>query len=1356
MPRNWPRRRLIVLLVICGLVAGGWLALWLLTQPGVVASFVMGRLAQMSGGEATYDSASWIDSNQLEIRGFKLVAPALSGPESEIASVDSLVLNMAISGIFSGEVVYGVKIDGATLRVAENQNAPWDYNLNTLTPPEEGGGKAEFLPTILVSGLRLETGTYDPDRSDSWVLSGRANFAGQAVVDPTTEDYRFQLDELTADEGRAPLKLQGQLDPDGERVEAAVTGVMLDEELKDLMPASVVRRVWSEFDLKGAVDSITAVFQAGQPPEIALALDDVKLVIPRRVFTPEFIEWSNYSYGQIMPGEHDENPLLHVNSGRIIFSGSSLQLERLDGVIIGDSGTESMTPVPYVIDFMLSDLPSMAALPDGASLDEVLARTGMDLRIKTRGFQLDHGASAGLPREVAEIFELFGVQSCFVEIEMNFSRAAGDSTDDPISYEGALVIRDAAGAFRGFPYPLEDLDAHIVFDDKLIQLKDLHARGSGDSLIAMAGVVSSEAQPSVQINLAATDLPLDSSLIDAMPDGARSMMLSLFGKHGARSKVVSGGDSTGHEHVGLDLDISRPSGRDQETTLSGQITFDELELTWDGFPYPITLGKGRLDWHDGILDIENVSGNGPVAMSTAGEGEGVVIGEIVLPTEDQAATGNLEIVVKGDTISPELIQALDRIAQEEARLLRGLGIGGVVDYAGEFTVIPGGEPEYDLVLKLVDGFADPQDDVAGMLGLPGPIWPADFRLDQLQASLVVSTEMVIIESMHGHNDLTNLDLEGRIGSGAAGSIDLSVVVDALPVSDRIAVVFPESEQEILTGLWNRWAGSGQVSLLLDVPERDLVDGVVSAVRIETGDGHVCRLKEGSISFDQKELVIDDVSLEFERPQLVPPWELAMDGVIGRGEVAAGRMKISSPRARFGSPFLSAVVSALMPSGPRETWDGMQLDGWFAGEFDLKEDPESFWELWLEPREVSAVHEGQRLEARFDSGRVSMLGSGEAMGQIVGESNFGRFDIEGQARIGEASEIDLDFEFEGRLGDPAARAILPESLGGPLGELDWQDGEGTRIQQGQLFIRLGDDDEPLEILAEGDVLLQGAGMDLGMEIQSIDASLRGRYHAPEGQVATLDVRMDAPSLVAGGRTVEGFNGGMSLSESGDVLKINADRGRVGTGAVSVGASLAIDADDPNRSSDADDWEVELLIANADLVKLFAVEQDPDQEELEESSGSVKDEIEGRVHMSLFMAGQFSEPVSRRGVGRIRITDAVIGDVPIIMGIQQMLHLTVPTLSRPDFVEIEYYVTGSEIVLDQILIESSLGEFSVFSMTGSGTFDYGSGEIDAVLYPRGGLLIVDDIIGFVQDQVYGIGVSGPISDPEIGLVPFPKLR
>ena len=42
------------------------------------------------------------------------------------------------------------------------------------------------------------------------------------------------------------------------------------------------------------------------------------------------------------------------------------------------------------------------------------------------------------------------------------------------------------------------------------------------------------------------------------------------------------------------------------------------------------------------------------------------------------------------------------------------------------------------------------------------------------------------------------------------------------------------------------------------------------------------------------------------------------------------------------------------------------------------------------------------------------------------------------------------------------------------------------------------------------------------------------------------------------------------------------------------------------------------------------------------------------------------------------------------------------------------------------------------------------------PGGGLLVVDDLIGLFQDQLYAVGISGPVEDPEVGVVPFPGLR
>ena len=927
-----------------------------------------------------------------------------------------------------------------------------------------------------------------------------------------------------------------------------------------------------------------------------------------------------------------------------------------------------------------------------------------------------------------------------------------------------MNIRDASGAFKRFPYPLHQLSAEIAFDSKMIHLEDLVSRGSGTSTVAMHGQVSADGQPSVNIKLTASDLPLDAALINAMPPEATSMMRSLFGRHGATTVVASGAESTDHEHVGLNLDITRPVGPDQYTTLSGIISFDQLNLTWDGFPYPIELGRGRLNWHGDHLDIESASGDGPVAISTAGGGTGTVAGRIVLPEQDRPASGALEIVVSGDRITRELMDAMNTIAPQDAEVLDKLGITGTVDYQGTVQIVPGGSADYDMYLKLVDGRVDPAGGLSNVLGLPGPVWPEDFELYEVEATLLATPQRTVIERLHGHNDRTNLDLEGVITASPEPDLSLSLVIDGLPITDRVAVVFPENERGTLLGIWEEWDGDGHVSILLDVAGANAsrINGTITAIRLETGDGHVCRLKEGEITFDQEALGLSGVELAFDEPGDDIPgdagWVMSVEGRMERGLGGVDRIGIGTDLGRFGSPFLSGVMAIVMPEDVRQTWLDMKLDGWFAGQFAIDTLREPEWELWLEPREVSVTHRGEVIAATFESARVDMDSRGHASGHVVGQSTIGDFDVTGSAVQDDGTRVSVDFEFDGRLEEPGAQAILPSSVGDTLAELHWSDGEGTRITDGVLRMHVGEDGEPVSVLVEGAVQTRQAAMDVGLEVTHIDATLLGRYEVPEGQPPTLDVRFESPQLAAAERPVFGVQGRMSLSDDGRVLQISDVRGTIADGGITGDAQLAVEPDDPGRSTDLDDWSMELLIANADLLRLFGGEKMPGAEPVEPAAAEEMEDttVEGRVFMSLFLGGQYGEPLSRRGRGHLRITDAVLGDVPVIVGIQQMLQLTVPTLSRPDFVDIAYYVSGEQIVLEDILIESSLGEISPFSMTGTGTFDWVEGEIDAVLYPRGGLLVVDDLIGLFQDQLYAVGISGPVEDPEVGVVPFPGLR
>ena len=1347
---------MIILVVIASLLLVGSVASWILLRPGVMASFASDAIEELVGGEVTFNDAEWIGSDLLEIDGVELRAPGLSGPEGLIARIDSLVLQLDLGGLWDGDVLRDVTIDGGLLRVAEDRANQWSYNLDRLKTKSETGGSGR-LPNLEITGIRVEMGTFDSFVEDSWQIVGSASFIGSAGNDSIADEFLFKLTKLNDGEADDAITVLGAIDGSRDRLALQVNGVTLTEQIRSMMPAMKVQEIWNAFDLQGSLGLIEVVFEKDRSPQMSLSLEDVNLILPPDLFAED--PWSHYRAGEI--SEVVGSPRLHVNKGTIRFTGDSFHLEDLDGYLLGEEGVGEVSSVPYVINLDVESLPRMGALGEVDDIQSILERTPFNLDISTRGFRFEEGGAADLPGEVAEIFDLFGVEVCTVDISLRFSRAASSSAAiEPVAFAGEMAIDEAAGAFKRFPYPLRNLTARIDFDDMMIHLKELVANGSGESVIRMSGEVSSVAQPSVDIHLDSTDLPLDAALIDAMPSGARTMMRSLFAKHGALTTVPPNGPVGNHELVGLDLDIHRAEGLEEDTFLSGFINFDQLDITADDFPYPINLGKGRLHWHDSQLDIENATGDGPVTMRTYGGGEGTLRGKIRLPGIDEPATGELDLVVRGDSINPKLLGAIDELAPAEAETLRNMGLRGSLDYAGQVSVVPGGDVGYSLVMKLEDGTVDPKDGLAANFGLSGPIWPESFMLGDMQASMLVSRGHVHIESLRGQNELTTLDLKGSIQSRPIQDLNLSLVVDRLPLSSRAigsGVIFPPDEQETIHEIWDKWDGRGTISIEMGIggAEGESIDGSVYEFWVESADGHTARMSSGHVAFDEAEATLGDLVLEFRPPDFsgVGSWFLAVDGALGR-DGGTDVVEISTDRGRFGSPLLSGVVSSLMPTESGELWESLDVDGWFGGTMNLDTGSDPPWRLSMVPEDVAMTYGGQRLTADFDSADVEMTNE-SAHGEMVGLSNFGRFDIEADATLAESFQIDIDFDFEGRLGAPETLAILPSHLSEALIEIEWADGQGTVLEDGRLSLELHDDEDLDSIECSGTLRTKGASMEIGVEIEEIDAVLEGRYAELNGGIPILDMTVTGSRLLAGGRLVEDLQGSMGISEDGGDLLIPVLRGNIADGAVSLEMGMAIDSGGSGSSSLDNDWWAELLIANADLVRLFAGEKD-DPIDAEEEASFDASEIEGRVYMSMFLGGHFQDTYARRGQGRIQITDAVLGDVPVVMGIQQLLHLTVPTLSRPDFVDVQYYVDGEEIILSDILIESGLGDYAIFTLQGYGTYDWERSFIDAVLYPRGGVRLVNDIVGMVQDHLYAVGITGPIVDPEVDLVPFPGLR
>ena len=138
----------------------------------------------------------------------------------------------------------------------------------------------------------------------------------------------------------------------------------------------------------------------------------------------------------------------------------------------------------------------------------------------------------------------------------------------------------------------------------------------------------------------------------------------------------------------------------------------------------------------------------------------------------------------------------------------------------------------------------------------------------------------------------------------------------------------------------------------------------------------------------------------------------------------------------------------------------------------------------------------------------------------------------------------------------------------------------------------------------------------------------------------------------------------------------------------------------------------------------------------------------------MTGSLDGDDDRVGHGKIRLYEGEMGPLPVIVGVYQILQLSMPLVDAPQFVSVDYHTVGDEILLDRIRIESHMGDTVAFSLTGSGTFDWSTKRVDAVLRPRSSWAVLSDMIGVVLDQFYAIGVEGPIEDPDVFVIPFPE--
>ena len=113
------------------------------------------------------------------------------------------------------------------------------------------------------------------------------------------------------------------------------------------------------------------------------------------------------------------------------------------------------------------------------------------------------------------------------------------------------------------------------------------------------------------------------------------------------------------------------------------------------------------------------------------------------------------------------------------------------------------------------------------------------------------------------------------------------------------------------------------------------------------------------------------------------------------------------------------------------------------------------------------------------------------------------------------------------------------------------------------------------------------------------------------------------------------------------------------------------------------------------------------------------------------------------------------MPIMLRLAQILQLTLPFGGDLNYADAEFYIAGEMLYFEELVFENTVLDYAPLQLLGSGTLDLKSFELDLKFQARGGLMLVRDVIGSLGDQLLGIEITGPLSDPQANIIALPGL-
>jgi len=686
-----PRKRGIVRLMMWAagavpVLAG--IALWIVTRSWFLILVTAPGLERQLGASVRIGNATYYGNGKLVFEDVIVSCPGVDGPAGQAARIGRAEIVIDPATLLSGVVVREVKLDDLLLRISENKRSPGQFNFSSFRPRWDRK-QMTLPPTVRINSAVIEFGTHE---NGEYERHGTRRVAGEMYPtgDGAWYDFRLQeLDDNNISLGQAGFSIEGAWNAESMEHTARIEGLVLDDRMYEMCP-QMARLWWERMDPNGRVRLAEIKWSKGEPAWAELTVERMSLTIP--LGAREFS--ASYQFGKVQ--SIASLPRMHVTAGKIRLVGDQLTLENLEGEFGTTGDVHEVVQMPYRVNFSIHDMPQFDWKAPQAWMEQVLKTAPFEMSIWMDNFRLDQDPgetprAVELPRPVADTLAKFNLTGWSLTTQVEISRAkptiAPDGTPIAagIKTTGQAFIEDAIGAFQGFPYPLDNVRAHVEFDTERVTIHYLTADGSDNAKFRMAGWIAAPGTDlSISLSLTGRNIPLDDRFREGLSpaqQGVFDVMLhgpsyeeiraegllpdeaaidearrqrALVAAELARMRAQPDGTVTADElmpverrldalntlveagpfelggTVDLDLMIERPPGLEGSIGITGTVTVHKAGIVYGRFPYPIYVLGGVLNVEkDRVVIADGPDGDG-MPIATPGGGYGRVTGEVRL------------------------------------------------------------------------------------------------------------------------------------------------------------------------------------------------------------------------------------------------------------------------------------------------------------------------------------------------------------------------------------------------------------------------------------------------------------------------------------------------------------------------------------------------------------------------------------------------------------------------------------------------------------------------------------------------------------------------------------------------------